>query len=546
MAAIRYIFLSDLHFGERNSILTDPLGPGMQAPVEPSEGMEALVACLQDVVRSCSGGAPPRLVLLGDAFELALAPRHVAFDIFARFVGMLFPDGGRPLFDPRIVFVPGNHDHDLWTSTRDDLLNLQLARSEGRLEPTAPVTTAFDLLCPRGDGASVEPTRSEMLTRLLHHRLPQRSDLEVQVAYPNLGVFEGDRAVVAHHGHFMDDVYVLMSTVSRAVFGGERVTGLDQLEADNGAWIDFVWSSLGREGSLASGLRRSYDLLQSGSGKVLLASRLAAAFASVAPGNFAKRVAQRLLLAPLLRALDGLEKTDIRRSLPATEELPGEVLGYIDGPLAAALRQEYRERGIRPQHHTFLYGHTHRPLAQWAWLPREQVRVAVYNTGGWVVDTQMPRPATSGGMVLVDETLETVLVRIGAQVLEPHIAPVRVEQCDGAGGAFARQVEALVHRPGGPWRHAAGELGSAILRRRSEHAARLIREMEQLNGYERLALRSDTIWKLLARRRAEAEREFRKLISGGTGEVSRKPRLLRQRSPIALPPHDAQSVPTGG
>ena len=46
MASVRWIFLSDLHFGERNSILTDPAGPEPGSELVPNEGLSGLVAIL--------------------------------------------------------------------------------------------------------------------------------------------------------------------------------------------------------------------------------------------------------------------------------------------------------------------------------------------------------------------------------------------------------------------------------------------------------------------------------------------------------------------
>lgn len=530
MPSVRYVILSDLHFGERNSILSDPIGRGLHAPLEPNEGLTGLVACLHDVVRNNADGAPPRLILLGDIFELALAPRHEALEAFARFVALLFPKDSPALFDPRLVFVPGNHDHQLWTSTRNDLANQQLSRPDGPMRATPPVTPIFDLLSPGG----AEPIGSTLLTRLLRARVPYRSDLEVQVAYPNVGILSGDRALIAHHGHFMDDVYLVMSTLSRAVYGGANVASIDELEADNGAWIDFVWSSLGREGSIAAGLRRSYDLLQSDSGKILLASRVASALVRRPSHQFTRRLLQRMLLAPMIRILDAIETTDVRRALPTTERVPDEVLGYLDGPLAVAVRSELDRRGVMPSRFAFVYGHTHRPFAQTATLPQSGIEAGIYNTGGWVVDTQMPRPATGGGMVLVDDSLDAVLVQLCSQVLEPHLLPARVQ---GPEGDLRLHVASLVERPDGPWRRAAATLGSAILRRRAEHSARLIGEVEQLSGIERLALRTEYIWKQLLRRQTRAGKQMRDLFSSDRSDtLLRTPRVIRESSPIAVPP----------
>ena len=398
------------------------------------------------------------------------------------------------------------------------------------------MTTAFDLLCP-SERVDVVPSRSRLLTRLLRRRLPHLQEIEVQVAYPNLGITDGERAIVAHHGHFMDDVYLLMTTLANAVYGGtQRPLDLGRLEEDNAAWIDFVWSSLGREGALAAGLRRSYDLLQSESGRILLSSRIAAALADALPLRLGQRLRQRLLLPVVLRVVDALDHSDVRRALTEKVTVTKEVIGYVDGLLAASLREELRQREERPREFTYVYGHTHKPLAQTAWLPAEQQEVAIYNTGGWVVDTNVPRPGTSGAMLLVDDRLDTVLVSMGRQVLSPHQELPQIATATAFSGAFVRHVEGMVANVDGPWRRAAAALGGAILRRRAEHAARLVREVEELSAYERLALRTEYLWKLIARRRERTQAAIHGLLAtGGSGEMH-TPHLVREYSPLALQP----------
>lgn len=543
MPTVRYVFVSDLHFGERNAVLTDAVSAEPGADLAPNDAFRGLADCLHDVARGNPDGTPPRLVLLGDIFELALAPRHAAFDLFAKFIERLFPRGEAPALDPRLVFVPGNHDHDLWTSTRDDLLNLQIERGAGRLQPTAPVTTAFDLFAPR-EGAGVITPRSSMLTQLLRKRLPHVPEIEVQVAYPNLGIVQGERAIVAHHGHFMDDVYTLMTTVSHAVFGEhERPIDLGRIEADNGAWIDFLWSSLGREGALATGLRRSYDLLQSDSGRILLGSRIAAAAAELFPLRIGRRIRQRLILPVVMRALDVVLRIDVRQQLPQFATVTPEVVGYVSGVLTAAVREELRARDERPRAFTYVYGHTHQPFAQTAPVGAEGMEVAFVNSGGWVVDTKVARPAVSGGLVLVDDALETVLVRLGRQVLSPHHERPEVATATTEPGALAQHVQALVAREDGPWIRTAAALGDAILRRRAEHATRLQREVAELGAWERLALRSEFLWKLMARRTAETQEAFKRVLLPNPRPKRRLARrVIRAHSPIALPAEAQQPV----
>jgi UDP-2,3-diacylglucosamine pyrophosphatase LpxH len=546
MAAIQYVFLSDLHFGERNSLLSDPTHNGATRPLMANDALDGLVACLQDVARANPPGIKPDLVLVGDIFELALAPTHVALDGFDQFISRLFPADGEALFSPTIVFIPGNHDHELWTGTRDELVAQRMMRvsPDDPLEPSAPTTLIFAELHPApGALPEQQPTENALLTRMLRHRHPTHPDLRVVVGYPNMGVIRQQRMLLAHHGHFADDVYLLMTPLARAIYGEEEeAPTIAQLEKDNSAWIDFLWSSLGREGRVGAGVRRSYDMLKTDPGKVLLASRLAGALVSLKGRKFGRRLRQRLLLPFLLRALDLIEENDVRQSLDSREQVDEGVINYLKGPLATEVARELSARNHPfPTEQIFIYGHTHHPLAEEVALPELGSRVRVYNTGGWVVDTPEARPATGGAMLLVDDSLDTVLVQLCAQTTEPHRSPVMVLRAgdEAAAGPLMAHVRALVDRPEGPWRAAASACGNAILRRRAELSANLLHEVRELPLTERLALGSEYLYKLFLKRERRARHQLKlHLLTQGQREPMRPlpaPRASASQPDVSSP-----------
>ncbi|MFP2930335.1 metallophosphoesterase [Pyxidicoccus sp. 3LG] len=548
MAAVHYVFLSDLHFGERNSLLSDPTHDGATRPLLANDALDGLVACLRDVARANPPGVKPQLVLVGDIFELALAPTHVALDGFDQFIDRIFPAGEEALFSPDIVFIPGNHDHELWTSTRDELIAERMMRMspDDPLEASPPTTRIFAELHPvPGAAPEQQPTENGLLTRMLCRRHPTHPDLRVVVGYPNLGLIRQQRMLLAHHGHFADDVYLLMTPLARAIYGEEEgAPTIAQLETDNAAWIDFLWSSLGREGRVGAGVRRSYDMLKTDSGKVLLASRLAGAVVSLKRRKVGRRLRQRLLLPFLLRALDLIEENDVRQSLESRKQVDEGVINYLMGPLAAEVA---RELGTGhhpfPTEHIFIYGHTHHPLAQELALPEFGARVRVYNTGGWVVDTPEARPSMGGALLLVDDALDTVLVQLCAQTTEPHLAPVMVLRAgdEAAAGPLMAHVRALVDRTEGPWRAAASACGNAILRRRAELSAKLLQEMKDLPLAERLALGSEYLYKTFLKRERRVRHQLKlHLLTREQRERREQPRTL----PAASAPGTLPDVPS--
>ncbi len=83
------------------------------------------------------------------------------------------------------------------------------------------------------------------------HRFPSLEDVPVLGAYPHVGLRtpDGAKVVLFHHGHLLEELYHLMSTLRFLMFGDEGLDlTLDGIEALNFAWIDFFWSTMGRSG----------------------------------------------------------------------------------------------------------------------------------------------------------------------------------------------------------------------------------------------------------------------------------------------------------
>jgi hypothetical protein len=482
--SIRAFVLSDLHFGEPNSVLTTragaPAGDELvgSRPVGSrllgSGVMDALVAGMRAL--SDRGERRPTLVLNGDVLELALGPAHVALDVFDQFVARLFPADGAPVVDDRVVLLPGNHDHDLWRVSRDEIE----ARAVERADPAAPVPPA-DPVTPIFGAFGDDPVPLEWLTRVVRHRHPAHPGLEIVVASPNAAIPGEGRVLALHHGHFTESTYVAMTRVAHAVFGA-RVDELApaDLERDNGAWIDFLWSSLGREGFVGASLRRAYDLLNTDTGRALLASRLAVA----AEGKGAwplQRVRRAVAGVLALRALDRMKEDELRASAPDEPEAAAGVIAYLDGPLARSLDDAYAGTGApTPTELVFLYGHTHKPYAARTTTTRFPAGVRVYNTGGWVIDVAAPRPSTGGGLLVVGDDLDVALVHCFDQSDDPGAIAGSVEHADGPDVTTPLTEllrDAAGHEPG-PWRALADAAREEVAAQRAARRRTLAEELE--------------------------------------------------------------------
>jgi hypothetical protein len=78
--------------------------------------------------------------------------------------------------------------------------------------------------------------------------------------------------------------------------------------------------------------------------------------------------------------------------------------------------------------------------------------MAVYNSGGWVVDSMSTDRAHGGAIVLVDNELNVASLRMYNETKDRSAAPVKVEAVgNGTGNPLYEQVKDLVQPDREPW-----------------------------------------------------------------------------------------------
>jgi hypothetical protein len=453
MSDIRYICISDLHLGADNSLLTH-LGSkiGEVDPHYASPVLKELAKCLWELVRHNRGPVKPTLILNGDLLELALAEDNVALMAFERFIELMFPSGSEHLIDREIVFNPGNHDHHLWETARETqyvefLEGKRSAKAHGALPSPWHTTKMFD----------VDLVNCRLLNAVIG-RKSHLSDRGVHVGtvYPNLAFESSDRErrVIFSHGHFVESVYMLMSAIGDFVFPSRKMPErIWEVEAENFAWIDFFWSALGRSGAVGKDIEQVYDILLVPKARKDFIRQLARAGGRhwfhqwPKLGEFLS-----LLFVPFI-------SMQLRHSGALEKRQPGEALtrhairglkAYIEGPLAKQIQEECKD-STRAQT-TFVFGHTHKPFSASFQLEHFTAPVHVYNSGGWVVDTIQTESAHGGALVLADEDLNVVSVRMYNETKNHHRWPVKVETVDGRENPLSKHLVEIVNCEQEPWR----------------------------------------------------------------------------------------------
>ncbi|MEM7666587.1 MAG: metallophosphoesterase [Pseudomonadota bacterium] len=464
--SIRHVVLSDLHLGARDSLLTHAHGSGEIAD-GPSEVLAAFANGMRETL---DNQEKPQLVLLGDALDLGLSPFGDVSKSFLQLLDAFYPADGADLFSRDIIYVAGNHDHHLWRIAQDNgfLSALENGKIPGDLDA---VTSLF----------GTPSHRCRLMESLIAHR-PHLAGASVKIAYPNWGLSDSksSRAVVMHHGHYLDGMYRALSNM-RAFLGdgGARPATMAQLEQENGPWIDFLWSDLGSAGEIGNEAGSLYEVMLSAGASHDFAESIAR---RVTGGLHAKLGINPKMQLKYGVTLDNLIRAAVDltagRAAERQRDGYGHVLGedeiedlgwYLGTPMAHQMRQELTDM---PRELSFIFGHTHKPFQDELLVDGFDVPVGIFNTGGWVLDEPTLMPVQGCAAMLVSDELEVASLRLFNDPTDGTIAPVRVE----GSGRLSRLVDEAGEAVEGASAHWA-DFSRIVHARIVEEADKRVREM---------------------------------------------------------------------
>ena len=460
MPDIRYVCLSDLHLGADNSILTSIRPDSIEVdPLRPDPVLCHLVACLHHLIKQNESSQKPMLVLNGDILELALSDTNTAAMVFERFIDLVFPEDGDDLFDKHILYLPGNHDHHIWESARET----QYVHFISTLELRATLEAPWHIT------KMVRPKliKEYFLTSLLR-RHPHLRDAIVQVVYPNYALFDenGQKCIIFSHGHYIEAIYSLMSTLNTMMFPDrKKPTTMQDLEAENFAWVDFFWSTMGRSGDVGQDIGLLYDKMQDKQQFEQLLDHFVTNLAE--QGNLphwlqgTEVTGLKLLVKLILSRLSLFASKRLEQPL-SPDAIQG-LKSFIEGPLRKQLLTEHQQ--VIPGDSTFIFGHTHKPFQQSMEFEGYPAPINVYNSGGWVVDKLDPHPIYGAACILIDEALHPITLRMYNQAANDEAYRVDVAESLRSGemhSSFYTRICTLVQPDQDPWKSFSRSVAEAV------------------------------------------------------------------------------------
>jgi Calcineurin-like phosphoesterase len=409
---VKYVCISDLHLGEEDSILTRLSSDESTAdPSAPSPVMIQLVECVKALLKN-NCGIKPCLILNGDVLDLALAKTNVAAMVFERFIELICPNNEEALFE-KIIVIPGNHDHHLWINDREAQY-IQYMQTEAPV-PGKELKEPWHSTYLFTQTAPIPPSTSYFLSNLIH-RYQHLKGYVIETAYPNFGVYgeTNKKCVVFTHGHYAEPTYYFMTKLGDMIFPlRKKPEEVWDIEEENFAWVDFVWSMFGQSGQIGQGIECIYEKLRDKTARKGLASSLADSLSKQIDSRWPDFIVKFVLTKVLDVVIEKLADTEKENSTTHLSAKVSECLAaYIGGPLNKQILRELKLCATTAiSELTFIFGHTHKPYNNKALYNGFDKPVKVYNTGGWVVESVELDPIRGGAVAFVGEDLDTVLLR---------------------------------------------------------------------------------------------------------------------------------------
>ncbi|MHC4072784.1 MAG: metallophosphoesterase [Planctomycetota bacterium] len=408
-----FVSMSDLHLGEEDSVLTNlSLGEPVPQPNGPGPCMLALVNYFHAIKGELNQGKPiPYLILNGDILELATSTYPISTTYFRLFLTEL---AKRKLFD-RLIYLPGNHDHSLWSLIRDTHF-VKCLSQQSEISGQLKVEHITQLSIPR---------QSPLLSLLA-------SNLPMQIISPSLLVANPSFRLQSlkghdflfHHGHLLEDIYKFLTLLRDRLIKDVSLSELKEkplrdkigeLEGENWPWIDFVWSGFVRAGKVGYTMEDIYELLRKPEGMRKLIKRIGDVLRTefnipIIPEKYEDDIFRFIMKKALEKGGVGSDERADHEKPAFSENLKSMTCRFM----YHYMKQELSDEGLRPatdQSH-FIFGHTHKPFL--GKLQDDESgfgTITVVNSGGWVIESDGYLPKHAPGIVFGTNTGDIALVK---------------------------------------------------------------------------------------------------------------------------------------
>jgi len=151
---------------------------------------------------------------------------------------------------------------------------------------------------------------------------------------------------------------------------------------------------------------------------------------------------------------------------------------YLEGPVQTQIAEVNKkrkpgDRKIDCRDMSFVFGHTHKPFQEEFAVDGYHQPVAVYNTGGWVMDQPTMAPTQGAAAVFIDDALRVASLRLFNDPVNGVFAPVRAIGVGGyrdEGNLLLERMQDALRKA--PWQAFSDAAAAAL----EVHARALLKE----------------------------------------------------------------------
>jgi len=239
---MKIVITSDTHFGDETSQL---------AAID-SSGNPTLGPKYHEFIEAC-GTNNDYLIMLGDVIDVAIEDYKDAYNVAKVF----FKQVAKDEITKRILYVPGNHDYDLWHT-----VEYQTNIIKRITDQTKKDISLFKMSVPAVLDDRAGRTGQEIflanVTRRTDAQKPYGGlfldfladkELEFYIAFPNVYLItDQEECILMTHGQYFQLFWSLLSEWVPPIFGKELDIGEPPLTIKNMAHLNFPLSQLSSSG----------------------------------------------------------------------------------------------------------------------------------------------------------------------------------------------------------------------------------------------------------------------------------------------------------
>lgn len=407
-AVLKIAIISDTHFGDPECALIDHEEP-FDKNGNPRLGLK------YRAFKEKADENNDYLVLLGDIFDFSLAKYAEAYEVAKAFFVQIKNDN----IAKNIIYVPGNHDFDMWHTVEHQIRIIYEVRkglppkrfrwsAPGVIEDRKGKTKGFRL--PGIIDYVVDPNNMRekekmYLNNITYDKKRPGKETNFYFAYPNLYFVTDTGSILLTHGHYLEAYWSLLGEWAIKVGKKDLKIGpeldVKELVALNFPPCQLACSGIGQAGSLTEVARKvqrevkdqNLDKIPKYLKNLDEEIDKATPYGFLDPREWAIDLGTRIARWCVLKRLKRYRHTRVSDTFIDSRDKPDkEVLDSFRTFYKASwveVLELNREHGLdipRPQ--KIIFGHTHRPIGWEEKFPPQPTvacsPITLYNTGGWL------------------------------------------------------------------------------------------------------------------------------------------------------------------